>query len=368
MQTRIETLQGRRALVSVATCQKTLEDRRSRQLDVLAMADGRAVIVVGNDSLALSGAESDSLGGYEDQDVLLINELGMVRRLYSVGSSENTLFITGRCNSSCLMCPDTDGARARAHDSDIDGLIALVRHIPSDAPHLTLTGGEPFMVGERIFELFEELGSSHPQTFLQLLTNGRIMAVEAYRERFAKTFPKYSIIGIPLHGPDAGCHDRITQVEGSFVQTCTGISALLGMGYTIETRFVVSALSADFATETARLIASKFKDVATVKFMGLEMLGSAARRKADVWIPYRSAFTKIREAIYVLLDAGIDVGIYNFPLCSVDRCYWHLCKKSISSYKVRYPSGCVGCSVMDACGGIFAGSQWVASDDVRPIA
>ena len=155
MQTRIETLQGRRALVSVATCQKTLEDRRSRQLDVLAMADGRAVIVVGNDSLPLSEAESDLLSGYEDQDVLLINELGMVRRLYSAGSSENTLFITGRCNSSCLMCPDTDGARARAHDSDIDGLITLVRHIPSDAPHLTLTGGEPFMVGERIFELLE---------------------------------------------------------------------------------------------------------------------------------------------------------------------------------------------------------------------
>ena len=37
----------------------------------------------------------------------------------------------------------------------------------------------------------------------------------------------------------------------------------------------------------------------------------------------------------MLIANGINVGLYNFPLCSVPKAYWGLYKKSISEYKIR---------------------------------
>ena len=101
--------------------------------------------------------------------------------------------------------------------------------------------------------------------------------------------------------------------------------------------------------------------------MGLEMLGSAARNQSRVWLPYRTAFQKSKEAINILISNGFDVKLYNFPLCAVDRQYWSICAKSISGNKVRYSEKCEVCQLKDACGGLFAGTLRLAKDDVEPI-
>ena len=68
------------------------------------------------------------------------------------------------------------------------------------------------------------------------------------------------------------------------------------------------------------------------------------------------AFKAIELAIKKLLVAGIDVSLYNFPLCCVKKGYWTICEKSISKHKVRFLDECDNCVVKALCGGIFAGS------------
>ena len=63
--------------------------------------------------------------------------------------------------------------------------------------------------------------------------------------------------------------------------------------------------------------------------MGLELMGNAAKNMKDVWLPYNVMFEKAEKAIRLLIKHGIDVQLYNFPLCSVKREYWDICSKSI---------------------------------------
>ena len=84
-------------------------------------------------------------------------------------------------------------------------------------------------------------------------------------------------------------------------------------------------------------------------------------------MPYRDAFEAIKPAVSILMMAGIDVGLYNYPLCAVEQGYWPLCARSISDYKIRYARDCEACVVRDACGGLFAGSKHIAEADIEPI-
>ena len=65
----------------------------------------------------------------------------------------------------------------------------------------------------------------------------------------------------------------------------------------------------------------------------IKLMGNAAKNMKDVWLPYKDMFEKSEKAIRLLIKHGIDVQLYNFPLCSVKREYWDICSKSISDYK-----------------------------------
>lgn len=97
------------------------------------------------------------------------------------------------------------------------------------------------------------------------------------------------------------------------------------------------------------------------------MTGNAAKNKNRVWISYPDAFRASKKAIDLLIGAGIDVELYNFPLCAVDKMYRSLCEKSISDYKIRYTERCEKCCQKDACGGMFAGTVRLSKDDIIPL-
>ena len=54
-----------------------------------------------------------------------------------------------------MMCPSPEEMRKGKPINNISDLIRIAEHIPSDANHLTITGGEPFLAGEAIFDLIQ---------------------------------------------------------------------------------------------------------------------------------------------------------------------------------------------------------------------
>ena len=120
-------------------------------LSVLYVDNNRAVLYPEEIVLSEDAEQIEKIRKYNNYDVVEIWQNGVMLRRYNDKSDDNYFFITGVCNSNCIMCPSPEASRKKASEIDIESLMELARHIPSDTPHLTITGGEPFIVGEGEF-------------------------------------------------------------------------------------------------------------------------------------------------------------------------------------------------------------------------
>lgn len=354
-------------IFSIALDEHTKKDLLSEHVKLIYVQEKDAVIypegkILTNDENAL--VQLKELNNY---DVVGISDKGILYRYYDDRSVENSFFITEKCNSNCVMCPSPDASRKRGNCTEISDLITIASHIPSDASHITITGGEPFMAGKRIFELLDYCREKFQRTEFLILTNARIFAVYDYCEKLRDTMPKNTIVGVPIHGSCAEVHDALTRVKNSFDQTLTGLERLQSLGVTIEIRIVVCKMNVEDIEAIARLIVSRLRKVQHVNIMAMEMTGNAYINAERLWIPYRKSFEYVKPAIDILVNAGIDVNLYNYPLCTVEPNYRMLCAKSISTWKVRFATVCDSCYLRDSCGGIFAGSYRFESNELEAV-
>jgi len=159
----------------------------------------------------------------------------------------------------------------------------------------------------------------------------------------------------------------------SIVENGENLSEELNKAFSFDSKLLIEKLIEDIREINVAiykkgndLIVSELPNAESVKIMGLEMFGNAARNQEDVWIPYRTAFEYSKNAILNLINHKISVALYNFPLCAVDSDCHLLCAKSITGYKVRFDERCETCKKKPNCGGIFAGTIRLAGKDVIP--
>lgn len=354
-------------VVSLAIDESTKEDLQKEHVQLLFINDGRVVMYPENIEVDLEENSSRYLENQNNYDVYEIWSDGRMFLRYDNASIDNHFFVTGKCNSNCIMCPSADSSRKYGDVTNIEHLIEVAKHIPSDAKHLTVTGGEPFLSGEEIFKFILFLREKFIETEFLFLTNGRIFALEKYANLLKETVPYNSIFAIPIHGSTNVLHDHITQVSGSFKQTMIGIKRLLRMGIKIEIRIVVSKLNSMDIDNIANLIINEIPQISSVSVIALEMTGNAYKNRDQVWLTYKESFEAASKAIKRLVKHGINVKLYNFPLCTVRSSYWAMCEKSISPHKVRYAECCEECKYKSSCGGVFAGTINIEKDELRAI-
>jgi len=265
------------------------------------------------------------------------------------------------------MCPSPEKARRRTDEIDIEFLIELAKYIPSDTPHLTITGGEPFLIGEKIFPFIAYLKQKFAKTEFLFLTNGRIFAIDKFVHYFKESMPYNSIVAIPIHGSNSEIHDTITRTKGSYTQTRNGLKKLLSNHIRIELRLVVNKINLNDITNIADDIIKNFRNIEYLSIIAMEMTGNAYANKEKVWISYKNIFCVIEDSIRKLVEHGIEVRLYNFPLCTVNSSFWPICYKSISENKIRYAESCNECKYFNSCGGVFAGTLALERDELIPI-
>lgn len=309
----------------------------------------------------------DFFNAYSDGDVLSINEQGIIEELYISKSSNNAICVTLQCNSNCIMCPCSEQSRKHCNIADINYIKEMVYYFPKNAEYLTITGGEPTLMKENFFILMSLLNENLNDTNFQLLTNGRAFCNKEFVMKFEECKPRKIQCGIPLYGYNDITHDAITQAEGSFKQTVMGIQNLLNANNIVEIRIVLTKQTIINIEKIVEFIIKKLDKVNSVKMMGLEMMGNAVVNRNIIWEPYDILFEKAQKTINILINAGIDVAMYNFPLCTVKKDYWGICEKSISDYKIEYNEECSECKVKDLCGGVFSSTRKVTNFKCKPI-
>jgi His-Xaa-Ser system radical SAM maturase HxsC len=317
--------------------------------------------------IVLDDEAEEILSLYVEDDVLSIDEKGIIYCLYNSKSDDNAIVFTMQCNSNCIMCPCSENSRKNGVLSSGAELIEIMKYIPDSVRHLTLTGGEPTLLKEGFFEFLKYAQNNFGGTHFQLLTNGRAFGDYKFTERFIDCIPDNIDIGIPIYGYNSETHDSITRAQGSFKETIIGVHNLLHYNIEIELRIVLTKLNVDYLDKIAQYIVKYLSGVNKVAFMGLELMGNAAKNMKDVWVPYEVAAKKSEKAIKYLIANGINVQLFNIPLCMVPENLWDICIMSITDYKIKYNDGCESCAVKDICGGMFESTQRMAKIQTVPI-
>ena len=117
--------------------------------------------------------------------------------------------------------------------------LELIDLIEDPPPYLTITGGEPTLLGENLFTLISQLKTSMPTTELHMLTNGRTFAFPEYARTFAGIEHPNHQPRNPLYSDTAGVHDYVVQAKGAFDQTVAGFHQAARHGIRVEVRVVL---------------------------------------------------------------------------------------------------------------------------------
>jgi len=308
---------------------------------------------------------SEDLSYLDEGDVIRITNDLKIKAIYRTNSNANYFMVTERCNSFCIMC--SQPPREINDEYLINEYLEAIPLIDRSANEIGITGGEPTLLGEKLIEVINKLKCYLPQTSLHILTNGKSFSDQDWAIKIANTKHHDMMFGIPLYSDIPSIHDYVVQSKGSFQKTLDGIINLKRVGLRIELRVVIHAQTANRLSNLARFIARNIQFVDQVSLMGLEVTGFAKANLSEILIDPIDYQQELIKAVKILDKAQIKTLIFNHQLCLLDRSLWGFSVKSISDWKNRYVDECKHCRVKEQCGGFFATSKDIISENIKAI-
>ena len=291
-----------------------------------------------------------------------------IRTVFRPESPHNTLFVTERCNSNCLMCSqppkDINDSYLIEENLRIISLISLIKKPPAV---LGITGGEPTLLGDDLIRLLGTLKTKLPHTHIHMLTNGRFYRDASFTRKLADVAHLSFVSAIPLYADVAEIHDYIVQAHGAFDQTVEGLYNAAEAGLNIEIRVVLHKQSIPRLRQLAEYIYWNFPFAGHVAFMGLEHMGYVKKNWEALWIDPYDYMSNLEHAVRYLYLRRMNVSIYNLQLCLLPKTLWAFARKSISDYKNIYLDVCTDCSEKEHCSGFFLSQQQRHSNHIRAL-
>jgi His-Xaa-Ser system radical SAM maturase HxsC len=240
--------------------------------------------------------------------------------------------------------------------------------ISSPPLSLGFTGGEPFTEAERFIGLVQHARDELPTTAIHVLTNGRAFAKSDIVSQWADLNHPNLCVGIPIYSAVDHIHDYVVQSLGAFDETVLGIMKLKNAGQRVEIRIVLNAITAARLEQTCAWIGRNVPFVDHVALMGLENTGFAIANDKLLWIDPMDYREALKRGVQILAAAGVNVSIYNLPLCVIDEEVREYSVKSISDWKNAFPPSCNTCAAKDRCAGFFSSGRTRITRGLRPLA
>ena len=279
---------------------------------------------------------------------------------FKKGSNDNVLFVTSACSNRCIMCCQPPKYR---DDSEqlFQKNLSVIASAEVDTDYVCITGGEPTLIGDKLFIYMHNIWERMPKAEIHLLTNGRKFAEVEYLTAFVKNVKGNMVLGIPLHSDNPIDHDYIANAKDSFYETMKGLHNLGLLGFNIELRVILLQQNYQRLPKIAEFITLNLPFVSQVSIMGLEITGYAEKRFQEVWIDPMFCTNELTRAVVCLDKSGIQVRLFNIPLCLLPQQLWNFSCRSISNWKQTYLAACERCKVKEQCCGMFSTSKWYSS-------
>lgn len=296
-------------------------------------------------SFRVLGADVSDIDG----DVLLVMpKRGTAHRLVRAKSSHNTFLITERCDQLCVMCsqPPKEG-----HNDMFPYFEAAALLAPKGAT-LGISGGEPTLFKDQLFDFLRKVMMERPDLRFHILTNAQHF--DEGDLKTLKSFDRSRIVwGVPLYAKSSSVHDEIVGKPGAYDRLLNSLALLCQSGSQIELRTVLMAPNASELPALAKFIVSHLPFISTWAIMQLENIGYGRQNWTKLFFDSSDKFEPLAFALDIARSRGINVLLYNFPLCTIPDKYRELAPATISDWKRKFLDMCTGCKLKDNCGGFF---------------
>ena len=129
--------------------------------------------------------------------------------------------LIGACNLNCKQCYNDSGRKKTVMTADYWKNFS--RKVADNLFSVTLSGGEPLLLGEELFSLMDIFESS--DTWINLISNGFFIDRET-----ARRLSKYALgwVEISIDSPHEEYHDYLRGVQGSWRKAVLATSYLAG--------------------------------------------------------------------------------------------------------------------------------------------
>jgi His-Xaa-Ser system radical SAM maturase HxsC len=285
--------------------------------------------------------------------------------IYRRSSHYNSLLVTERCNSKCLMC--SQPPRDQDDFYIVEELLAAIPLMAKESIEIGITGGEPTLLGDDLFRLLSAARDCLPRTSVHVLSNGRRFQYLGLAAQLADVRHHDLMIGIPLYADVAETHDYVVQADGAFDETIRGLLNLARYGQRIELRVVIHKETVERLPQLATFVVRNLPFVEQVALMGLEVAGYARPNLEALWVDPADYHPELTAAVRTLDRARLRVSIYNHQLCVLPPDLWPFARSSISDWKREYYPECDGCAVRGGCGGFFTSSRLRRSAHIHAV-
>ena len=281
-----------------------------------------------------------------------------MKEKFEIESNSNVLFVTDQCNNHCVMCCQPPKMR-----DDIDYYfkknLVLIKTAPKETKNVCITGGEPTLAGDKLFDLIQIVREVLPDTDIQILSNGGTFTDHSFAHRLKEVGGDKIFMGIPLHSDYAGDHDRIAGAKGAFTETMLGMYNLADEGIPIELRIVINKMNYHRLPLMAEFIFKNLYFVDWTAWMAMEDTGYATKNAQHIWIEPIDYISQLCRAVKTLSEWDMPTSIFNIPLCLLPSEYHQYAVQSISDWKTKYLDNCDACALKEKCCGLFATSKSV---------
>jgi len=277
---------------------------------------------------------------------------GKIRVALSQSANANTLLVTERCDNLCLFCSQPP---RNVNDEILFAYAAQSIIAFNSKKVIGISGGEPLLTPNYIINFFTILNQFENKTPLHILSNGRAFS----RKKFANDFhelnkERFVMVGVPLYGTTSKVHDRLVNSHGAWSETIAGLINAGNAGIEIELRIIPTQYNFSEISSIIELAASCFNHIASISIMNLEQTGWAKRNWSELYVEPESYQDELVKSCQMSKRFGIDISLFNYPLCHIPHEIHHHAKKSISDWKNVYTDTCDSCILKSNCGGFFS--------------
>lgn len=275
--------------------------------------------------------------------------------LFRESDVHHTVFLTNRCNSRCLMCSQPP---TRQDDSWLaDEAIRVAMHMRISPETVGFTGGEPLILGLKLREVLDAFTTFHPDTLVDFLTNGRLLADPMLAHDLLSDIQHPITWLVPLYGHADFLHDFVVQAPGAFDETIGGLLNLHSHGQRIQLRIVLVEPVLRCLSDICEFICRNLPFVSEVALMGCEPIGFALANRDTCEVDIRDWGKELEVSVQRLIRGGLLPVLMNLPLCAIQPELWRYAHQSISDWKRTFVAECDSCMVKSNCSGLFASHE-----------